>query len=477
MDRGVTRTIASAAFDNRGPAVESRDMTRSRGRSTLRAAFWASIVAVCACAKEPVDENERKRERPAPQIITSAPPPKAEPKAVPVVPDPPPARLPDTARHAEPKERGLFDYPEGYDQEYDVDDAHRADAAFDTVMGKALDPFAPDPDDPAPADAKKDEPKPPVDNRPRQRLSCRPRYPLHKSANEDSGAVARLPVGTKLKLVKRGQAGLAGNGDVSDWLHVEVEGKKGWILESATHEVAPGQEGLGYLRCCGVAREAEDDASGAKERFLERVDYVTCLSKALSEPGNNRDAAELFLARAIALGRAAELVERSDKLGEPYKGFMQRYGGQLDWDPDGYAVRAGDMWAAEEKYRGEPAAEALAWTAAAFSAVPKICGREIACAVARARAYWGEYLARYPNGAHAQEAMDAIAELRPRGETDDRLELDRNKERVEQCLTTIDSLTRIVASSSSVGRVQALGTLEGLRRFVLAKSGHLQTKR
>ncbi|MEZ0311191.1 MAG: hypothetical protein ACAI38_05430 [Myxococcota bacterium] len=454
-------------------------MTRRYARPTIGAAFWASILVAAGCSTERVDEGERKRERPAPQIITSAPPPKVEPKAVPVVPDQPmPARLPDTSRLAEPKERGLFDYPEGYDAEYDVDDAHRADAAFDTVMGKALDPFAPDPDDPpAAAEPKKDDAKAAVDNRPRQRLSCRPRYALHKSANEDSGAVARLPVGTRLKLVKRGQPGLAGNGDVSDWLHVEAEGKKGWILESATHEVASGQEGLGYLRCCGVAREAEDEASGTRERFLERVDYVACLTKALAESGSSRDAAELVLARAIALGRAAEMVERSDKLGEPYKGFMQRYGGQLDWDPDGYAVRAGDMWAAEEKYRGEPAAEALAWTAAAYSAVPKICGREIACAVARSRAYWGEYLARYPNGVHAQEAMDAIAELRPRGETDERLELDRNAERVEQCLATIDSLTRIVASSSSVGRVQALGTLEGLRRFVLAKSGHVQTKR
>ncbi len=442
----------------------------------MRAAFWASIIVASACSNEPADAGDRKRERPAPQIITSAPPPKAEPKVVPVVPDPPP-RLPDQQRPVEQREPGLFDLPEGYDTEYDVDDAHRADAAFDTVMGKALDPFAPDPDDAPAPDAKKDAAKAVVDNRPRQRLSCRPRYPLHKSASEESGAVARLPVGTRLKLVKRGQAGLAGNGDVSDWLHVEADGKKGWILETATHEVAPGQEGLGYLRCCGVAREAEDEASTTRERFLERVDYVTCLTRALGESGNNRDAAELFLARAIALGRAAEMVERSDKLAEPYKGFMQRYGGQLDWDPDGYAVRAGDMWAAEEKYRGEPAAEALAWTAAAYSAVPKICGREVACAVARARAYWGEYLARYPNGVHAQEAMDAIAELRPRGENDERLELDRNAERVEQCLATLDSLARIVSSSASVGRVQALGTLEGLRRFVLAKSGHVQTKR
>ena len=86
-------------------------------------------------------------------------------------------------------------------------------------------------------------------------------------------------------------------------------------------------------------------------------------------------------------------------------------------------------------------------------------------------------MARYPNGVHAQEAMDAIAELRPKGENDSQLQLDRNADRVEQCLATIDNLTRIVAGSSSVGRVQALGTLEGLRRFVLARSGHVQTKR
>jgi hypothetical protein len=190
--------------------------------------------------------------------------------------------------------------------------------------------------------------------------------------------------------------------------------------------------------------------------------------------------AQEFIARLVPVVQAVEQRPIRDALGRVLARDVVSASDVPPHDNsamDGYAVRAADMWAAEEKYRGEPAAEALAWTAAAYSAVPKVCGREVACAVARARAYWGEYLARYPNGVHAQEAMDAIAELRPRGENDDRLELDRNAERVEQCLATIDSLTRIVAASSSVGHVQALGTLDGLRRFVLAKSGHLQTKR
>ncbi len=447
-------------------------MTSVGARLCPRAAFAALVVTLIACSSRVVDEGERKRDKPAPQIITSEPPPKAEPKRAPVLEAPPP---PPEPRRQEPREPpGIFDLPEGYDREYERDDSKNANDAFDFVMNRANDPFAPDPNDP-----KKPEPEaaPVVDKRPRERLSCRPRYPLHRAANEDSPAVARVPVGTRLKMLKRGETTLVGNGDVSDWLHVEAEGKKGWILENTTHELTPGQEGLGYLRCCGVARETEDEALTPKDKFVERVDYVACLTRALTEHGTGRDAAELVLARAIALGRAAELVERSEKLPEPYKSFMSKYGSQLDWDPDGYAVRASDMWSAEEKYRGEPAAEALAWTAAAYSAVPKVCGREVACAVARARAYAGEYLARYPNGVHAQEAMDAIAELRPKGENDTQLQLDRNADRVEQCLATIDSLTRIVAASSSVGRVQALGTLEGLRRFVLARSGHVQTKR
>ena len=448
---------------------------------TLRAASILAVSCALACSRGPDPEGERARERPAPQIITSEPPPKAPPKREPVY-DAPVAPRPSEVPQLD-RDKQFYDYPEGYDRAYDRDSAKRADDAFDTVMNKALDPFAPDPEDAAKnqklaeAQAQADAAKAAEAAKPKVRLSCRPRMVLHKTANEDSGAVGRVAVGTRLKVLKRGEASLAGNGDVSDWLHVEADGKRGWIVESASHEVSGGQEALGYLRCCGVAREAEDESTQPRERFFERVDYVTCLSRAVTEQAESRDAAELVYARAIAVGRAAELVERSDKLGEPYKGFMQRYGAQLDWDPDGYAIRASDMWTAEEKYRGEPAAESLAWAAASFSAMPRICGREVACSVQRARAYWGEYLARYPNGVHAQEAMDAIAELRPRGEDDERFVLDRNSERVDQCLATIDSLTRIVDGSQSVGRVQALGALVGLRRFVLARSGHLQTKR
>jgi hypothetical protein len=171
------------------------------------------------------------------------------------------------------------------------------------------------------------------------------------------------------------------------------------------------------------------------------------------------------------------MVQRGDKMPDPYKSFVQRYSGQIDWDPEGYSVRATDMWTAEEKYRGEPAAETLAWTAAAYAAKPRTCGREVVCAITQVRSTYGEFLVRYPNGPHAPEAMDAIAKLRPRGENDDRLTIDRNVERIEQCFATLDKLTLIVNASQSPGRTQALGTLESLRRFVLARSGHVQTTR
>ncbi len=452
----------------------------SRCSGSMRGALLI-VALTAACANETRDAGDRVVEKVHPKIITSEPPPKIEPKRPPLEPEPPP-RIVERAPPPEAKE--FYDYPEGYDKEYDVDGAQRSNDALDLIMGSTMNPFGkhgagateldnppntPPPREPQEPLAKAMEaPAPRVVGR----ISCEPRLAMRKAPSENANAVARLPVGTKVKVVSRGT-----KGEAQDWIQVDAAGHRGWVRDDATSELSFNAEGASYLECCGIPREAADKASDVRERFLERVDNVSCLSQAVTSYGGTHAGAELVLAKAIALERAGEMVQRSDKMPEPYKGFMVRYGGQLDWDPEGYSVRAGDMWTAEERYRGEPAAENIAWTAAHFAAKPRTCGREIICAVTQVRSTYGEYLARYPNGPHAQEALDAIAQLRPRGESDDRLTVDRNVERVEQCLATLDKLTQIVNASQSSGRTQALGALEGLRRFVLARSGHVQTKR
>lgn len=463
---------------------------------------WSAVtaVAVSACADQP-EPAVPKEQRVHPEIVTSAIPTAQENREVESQRALSRRERDSAAEEAErvaeavrqERERPFYEPLPGADKEYELESLGQADAAFERVMQGAIEPFRP----PGPSS---DIENP--TNQPSERgakgwgeqgattlLTCQPGVPLKRGKTPNAPNVVRLPIGTVLpKIVdepseesaEADEAPLKPNSKTPPRTYAHVDagnGRTGWVDESMTRELSLRDPAEAYLACCAVVRDSEKETGTARERFATRAEYIACLNRGMQAFSAPQGPAALAYEYTMAIARAASLIERSQSVVEPYKTFLARYGGQLAWSPDGYALTAKELWALEEKYHGTEAGEALAWQAAHDGVMDRTCNREVACNVQQARARWGEYLARYPSGPHAREAIDVIIAMRPRDENDTTLPLDRNAQSVEQCLRTLGELSSIVDNTRAVGRVQASGALEALRRFVLARSGHIEGRR
>lgn len=469
-------------------------------RRLVVVACGASLAVAGACSDPPPPPSRETRLHP--EIVTSPIPPAEENR-----PPPPQPAANDRARRdaiaeaervaeavrAE-RNRPFYDRELPDDTTWELQSKGAADEAFEGIMRSAVEPFrAPDPS----SDVENPSNQPGsrgaqgwADGQQRVLLTCEPKVALKKGKAPNAQAFARLPIGTTLtQVVEEEPEEGSAEADTPPaptkpsktppkvMTHVETsDGKRGWVDEAQTREVSGKEPSEAYLTCCNIVRDAENANGAVRERFATRVDYIGCLNRGVTAAGAANPPA-LALARTMAVARAAELVDRAAVTAEPFKGFVSRYGGQLAWTTDGYVLKASELWTLEEKYHGTEAGESFAWQAAHDGAMDRGCNREVACNVGQARARWGEYLARYPSGPHAREALDVIIAMRPRDENDATLPLDRNTQSVEQCLKTLGELAAIVDNTRAVGRVQASGALEALRRFVIARSGYIQGRR
>lgn len=435
-----------------------------------------------------------------PELVTSAIPVPEENRP-PQAPPPQKSRRDLAAEEAErvaeavrqEQSRPFYDRGPEVDREYDYASPAAAEEAFKNVMGSALEPFkAPGPssDIEHPTNQPSDRGARAWNNGPQRALiACQPKAVLKKGQAPSAGVVARLPIGTMLSVVVDEEP-LDENAEADIpvapakpsktppkvWAHVDAgENRRGWVDEAMTREVNMRDASEAYLTCCGAIRDGENESASAKERFVVRADYVACLQRGLK--GAAEAPPSLALEHTMAVARTAELVDKAQTGVAPYKSFVNLYGGQLAWTPEGYVLKSSELWSLEEKFHGTPSGEGFAWRAAHEGAMDRTCNREVICNVLQARARYGEYLRRYPNGPHAREAIDVIIALRPRDENDPSVPIDRNAQSVDQGLRAISDMFAIVDSTRAVGRVQASGALEALRRFVIARSGRVEGRR
>jgi hypothetical protein len=125
----------------------------------------------------------------------------------------------------------------------------------------------------------------------------------------------------------------------------------------------------------------------------------------LSEAGR----AELELARLQALARAASAIPFDNPHAEPYGSWIRSQGENLVYsDPAGQWFVANKLyWDGARKYRSLPIGDAFAW-AGAEAPIPGECEGYLPCALSMVRMSFGEYLALYPKGKHAADALGGI---------------------------------------------------------------------
>ena len=124
------------------------------------------------------------------------------------------------------------------------------------------------------------------------------------------------------------------------------------------------------------------------------------------------DAAELELARLLAIAKAAAAIP-IDKQEEPlYQSWVKAQANQLVYSEPAamWLVDSESFWKLQQKYSSLPVADRIAWQAAS-NLIPGECEGFLDCNLYAYNRTVGRYLNLYPRGAHAEEAINNLAEF------------------------------------------------------------------
>ena len=194
---------------------------------------------------------------------------------------------------------------------------------------------------------------------------------------------------------------------------VEIAGKREHWYKVALPSGETGWAFGGFLADYDAARGADSKRRIIEERlkaeelkFDEGVDLYNFASQTASEATDANARGEFELLRLLALGRAVGAVQPDQRETSPFREFLKTHERQLYFHElaGAIAVRSEVFWALEQKHRGTPTGERIAWEAAE-NLTPGECESDEVCQLLRLHETHGHYLGLYPTGAHAGEAL------------------------------------------------------------------------
>jgi hypothetical protein len=222
---------------------------------------------------------------------------------------------------------------------------------------------------------------------------------------ETATEVTRLGLGTIVRRLEQ-TSSRERVGSLEDyWYRIHSpDGKEGWVFGGFTAPFEAAGRDLVYQKIA-AGRLRADDAS-----FDDLVDLVRFLSAAVGEVEDRSALAELELARLLALGRALEEIPVEKEQEPRYASWIRSQEESVVYnEPAGqWIARSDRFWELQEKYKDLAIAEQIAWEAA-NNPLPGECEGYFPCYIDAFNRTRGRYLGLYPDGAHAEEAMDEIA--------------------------------------------------------------------
>ena len=240
-----------------------------------------------------------------------------------------------------------------------------------------------------------------------QRITTASGVRVRERPDTSTDELARLQVGVVVDELERSQEKTKVGASEDYWYLVAAPGGvKGWVFGGLT---AP----------FDAARREEIYQSIASERlankaasFADLTDLVRFLDRAAKEVTRRDALAELEFARLNALGRSLSSIPIEQHENPTYKQWTTERDSEIVYsEPSGqWYVRASLLWELQKKYRDLSVAERIAWEAAE-TPLPGECEGDLGCTLFYASATHGRYLKLYPRGAHADAALDAVAEV------------------------------------------------------------------
>ena len=230
---------------------------------------------------------------------------------------------------------------------------------------------------------------------------------VRERPDTNAGESAKLPLGVVVEELEQSkEKAKVGTSEDYWYLVAAPGGAKGWVFGGLT---AP----------FDAARREEIYQSIASERlankaasFADLTDLVHFLDRAAKEVTRRDALAELEFARLNALARSLSSIPIEQHENPTYKQWTTERDSEIVYsEPSGqWYVRASLLWDLQKKYRDLPVAERIAWEAAE-TPLPGECEGDLGCTLFYASATHGRYLKLYPRGAHADAALDAVAEV------------------------------------------------------------------
>jgi Bacterial SH3 domain len=218
--------------------------------------------------------------------------------------------------------------------------------------------------------------------------------------------ITRLKLGTVITAVARSSETSELLGKKDYWYRVSLpEDGTGWIFGGllTDYDAERRQE---ILR--GIIEERQKTESMS---FEDAVDFYNFVIGASLDAKERVFKGELELARLHAIERAVAAIPDGQQLQSPYRDFFRSHQKEIYHHElaGGWAVRPELFWSLEATYHGTDIGDRIAWDAAQ-ALRPGECEGDEVCKFLSLQDTEGRYLALYPRGAHAREAVQALTE-------------------------------------------------------------------
>ncbi|MEW6208162.1 MAG: SH3 domain-containing protein [Acidobacteriota bacterium] len=229
---------------------------------------------------------------------------------------------------------------------------------------------------------------------------------LRAAPTSAASEVARLGLGVVVKELNQ-STNKERVGDTEEhWYEISSpDGKQGWVFGAFAPPFYANER-------AGIYRKiASDRLKIESATFAEWSDLEKFLSKAITEIKQTDVLAELEFGRLVATRRAAESIPPDQQQEMVYQNWIKAREKILVYsEPAGqWLVRSDLFWDLQKKYSALAIAEQIAW-AAANNLLPGECEGYVPCHLYAFNQREGRYLKLYPQGPHANEAVDNMAE-------------------------------------------------------------------